>query len=53
MRTSTLPFPHDVAEPKVARVLEQEFGAAWFPEYHSCSFDTDDANDQFLPRCLP
>jgi hypothetical protein len=43
MRTSTLLSPHGVAEREVARILEQEFGAAWFPEYHRCSIDWDNA----------
>lgn len=42
MRTSTLLSPHELAERDVARILEQEFGAAWFPEYHRCSIDTED-----------
>jgi hypothetical protein len=41
--TTTLLFPNELAERDVARVLEQEFGAAWFPEHHRCSIDTDDA----------
>jgi hypothetical protein len=43
MKTATLLSPHILAEPDVARLLEQRFGAAWFPEYHRCSIDTDEA----------
>ncbi len=43
MRTSTLLSPHQLAERDVAQILEQQFGAAWFPEYHRCSIDTEDA----------
>jgi hypothetical protein len=43
MKTDTLLSPHDLAEPDVARILEEKFGAAWFPDYHRCSIDTDDA----------
>src|SRR5207253_612329 len=43
MRTSTLLCPHQLAEKDVAEVLEQQFGAAWFPEYHRLSIDTEDA----------
>src|ERR1700719_1855021 len=43
MKTSTLLSPHDLAEPDVARILEQRYEAVWFPEYHRCSIDTDDA----------
>ncbi len=43
MKTATLLSPHDLAEPDVARILEQRFGAAWFPVYHRCSIDTDEA----------
>jgi hypothetical protein len=56
MRTATMVSPHELEEREVARVLEQRFGAAWFPEYHRCSIDTDDAfvavdvDDQFMAR---
>ncbi len=43
MTTSTLLFRHELVERDVARLLEEEFGAAWFPEYHRCSIDTADA----------
>jgi hypothetical protein len=43
MKTATLFSPHDLAESDVARILEQRYGAAWFPEHHRCSIDTDDA----------
>jgi len=43
MRTLTLLSPHDLAERDVVQILEQEFSAAWFPEYHRCSIDTEDA----------
>jgi hypothetical protein len=56
MRTSTVLSPHELEEREVAKILEQRFGAAWFPEYHRCSIDTDDAfvavdvDDQFTAR---
>lgn len=59
MRTATLLSPHDLAERDVAKVLEEQFGAAWFPEYHRCSIDTDDAfvavdvDPQFTARLRP
>ena len=43
MRTQTLVSPHEVPEREVAKILEQAFGAAWFPEHHRCSIDTEDA----------
>jgi hypothetical protein len=43
IRTLTLLSPHDLAERDVAQLLELEFGAAWSPEYHRCSIDTEDA----------
>lgn len=43
MRTSTLFSPHQLAERDVAQVLDERFGATWFPEYHRCSIDTEDA----------
>lgn len=43
MTTSTLFFRHELVERDVARILEQEFSASWFPEYHRCSIDADDA----------
>jgi hypothetical protein len=43
MKTTTLLSPHQLAEQDVARVLEQQFGATWFPQYHRCSIDTQDA----------
>ena len=43
MRTATLFTPGELTEPELARVLEQEFGATWFPDYHRCSIDTEDA----------
>lgn len=42
MRSATLFSPHALAEREVARMLEQLFGAAWFPEYHRCSIEGED-----------
>lgn len=43
MKTSTLFTAREVTETELASVLEKQFSAAWFPEYHRCSIDTDDA----------
>lgn len=42
MPFATLFLPTQLAEKDVARVLEGEFEAAWFPERHRCSIDTTD-----------
>lgn len=43
MRTSTLFTPRDVVESEVVAVLERQFEAGWFPDYHRCSIATEDA----------
>lgn len=42
MRSSTLFVPLDLCERDVARLLEERYGAAWFPDHHRCSIDTGD-----------
>jgi alkanesulfonate monooxygenase SsuD/methylene tetrahydromethanopterin reductase-like flavin-dependent oxidoreductase (luciferase family) len=43
VNTTTLLVARELTEPELARALEQRFDAAWFPEYHRCSIDTEDA----------
>jgi hypothetical protein len=43
VNTVTLFTPRQVSERNLAEDLGRQFGAAWFPEYHRCSLDTDDA----------
>ena len=43
MRTATLFTPREVSETELAAVLEQQFEAGWFPNYHRCSIATEDA----------
>jgi hypothetical protein len=59
VRTSTLFTPREVSERELAIALEQQFSAAWFPEYHRCSIDTEDAfvsvdfDDTYMDRLEP
>lgn len=43
MSDSTLFTPDDVTEPVLAAMLERQFEAYWFPEYHRFSIDTEEA----------
>ena len=43
MKTSTLFTSQQLSELELAGILEQQFNATWFPEYHRCSIDTDGA----------
>ena len=43
MKTLTLLLPADLPEAELASLLERKFGAAWFPELHRWSVESDDA----------
>ena len=43
MRNSTLFIKDELNEPELAAALEKQFNAVWFPDYHRCSIDSDDA----------